>query len=152
MNKTEKLANQWLQSQGYKDIVFRHSKTPDFLVDEGKLYEVKTQRNKSIYFSASQYQTISRYENVDVLVYDWEQESCVPETIIPFNEIRWGLTRGKSLWGIYHITYGIGSYKTVKLEKPQWLQFKSLALERDKTLQALVGEAIDEYFANRKGG
>jgi len=40
MNDTERLAYEWLKSKGYKNIVFRPSRTPDFKTDQG-YFEVK---------------------------------------------------------------------------------------------------------------
>lgn len=56
MNQTERIAFEWLKNKGYKEqeILFRSSKTPDFVCNDGKRYEVKLAYSNQILFSKSQ--------------------------------------------------------------------------------------------------
>ena len=53
MNKTELLAFNWLQEQGYKGIVFHSRSTPDFTTNKGGV-EVKSIDANAISFGFRQ--------------------------------------------------------------------------------------------------
>lgn len=74
MNRSEQVAHDWLLEQGVElsEIVFRARKTPDFIVGDGRGYEVKRLYGNTIRFSAGQVDKLLEYENAVVLVVDDE--------------------------------------------------------------------------------
>lgn len=73
MYKTEELAFKWLLNQGYKekDIVYQSRRSPDFILSDGKKFEVKKLYGRVIWFTAEQFDIIKE-ENTTVLVFDLE--------------------------------------------------------------------------------
>lgn len=73
LNRTELMALEWLKGQGYKDneIIKQNNKTPDFVCQDGKRYEVKFLYGNRIIFYNTQ---IEELQNDDViLVFDRTQ-------------------------------------------------------------------------------
>lgn len=89
MNKSERKAFEWLQKQGYTNIVFHSNSTPDFTTDSGE-FEVKTLDVNTITFQPNQFNQLSKYNSVHILVCD---ESDIPIAKIPFDDIKDGQTQ-----------------------------------------------------------
>lgn len=72
MNESERIAYDWLLEQGVEAsaIVFRARKTPDFVVDGGRGYEVKRLYGKSIRFTSGQTGKLLEHGDAEVLVVD----------------------------------------------------------------------------------
>lgn len=85
MNKTETLAYQWLQDQGYSvsDIIFRKTDSPDFITADGKGWEVKLVRAGRVFFSTTQVSRLLAHP--DCVVAFWENGLFAG--IAPFPEL-----------------------------------------------------------------
>lgn len=83
MNKTEKLAHDWLAKQGYTNIVFHSNSTPDFTTDT-EPFEVKKLDSHTITFTHKQFGELQRLTGVKILVFNGEAN---PIANIPFAEI-----------------------------------------------------------------
>ena len=108
MNKSEKNAFDWLVRQGVSptDIIFQESKSPDFLLADGRRFEVKRLYAKKgqqgkILFSPRQLQYLRELDNVEVLVFT--DDGADPVEIVPTKALQEGATtwRGVVLyeWG-----------------------------------------------------
>jgi len=97
MNKTEKKAKQWLQKQGYNDLVFQQRISPDFVSPSGKGFEVKLVRRNSVFFSNTQWQQLQSHPDVTVLVFN---DNDAPQAIIPFQELK----KPPSYWKHYRLS------------------------------------------------
>jgi len=87
MNKTERLAHDWLIKEGYTGLVFRSARTPDFLTEQGKSFEVKRLRNGTIWFSYDQFEHMLTVDNSCVLVFSYNR---TPDAIISIEDLRTG--------------------------------------------------------------
>lgn len=96
MNKTEKIAKEWLENNGIQGLVFQRNCSPDFIDANGLGYEVKLSRNNSITFSSGQVDALIERKNVTVLV--MEKNNPNPIAQIPINEIK-----DKDTWHNYRI-------------------------------------------------
>ncbi len=134
MNITETKAYNWLKTKGYKDVVFRRNITPDFVTDNGEMFEVKKSRNKTIRFSPGQYNSLKKARGVKILVFDGGNE---PEEIIPFDELR----DGQTMWGGYRL-YGTQDVDHVVLNV--WLDTN--LYRRVKAQVALEGKTLAQWF------
>jgi len=78
MNKTEKLAFDWLKRKGFKDIVFQKRRSPDFITEGGSYevkrgYRLKTGEIKILFSSSEQRQTLIN-EKTQILVFLEDRE------------------------------------------------------------------------------
>jgi hypothetical protein len=92
---TERLAKEWLLSQGYREeqIRFNKQSSPDFLLSDGRKIEVKRPVKGVIYFSQKQWNALSN----DVEVFIMHETSKEPLAIVPFSEVRKSFESGKVL-------------------------------------------------------
>lgn len=69
MNASEQIAYDWLLEQGYGvgDIEFRSNQTPDFIVSDGKGFEVKLLYGTTMRFTAGQVEKLLTHENASIL-------------------------------------------------------------------------------------
>ncbi len=100
MNKTELLAYDWLQKQGYTGVVFQRHHSPDFLTAEGVGFEVKKARNGVIFFTDGQWDSLSRHPDVRVVIFDDTEE---PLAIAEFSE----LVEPPSFWHQFRLTMSL---------------------------------------------
>ena len=123
MNKVEYKALQWLKSQGYKDIKYQHSKTPDFIAD-GQHFEVKRLYTGTIIFFPSQIPSLSNDDTI--LVFD--DQSSKPVAVIPFSKIDFNMGKWNNIK--LHIAPEYGS---VKITSDHLRDLKLLGLAWGKT-------------------
>jgi len=105
MNKSEQKAYNWLLKQDVKpsDITFRGSRTPDFILADGRGFEVKRlyegKNSKKIIFSSRQFKSMEEAGNTQILVFSDAQEE--PVAIIPLSAMEEGMWEGIKLyqWG-----------------------------------------------------
>lgn len=86
MNQTERKAFNWLVKQGIleSEISFRARKTPDFLIADGRGYEVKLLGDYGIYTTPKQLEKL-RKKNSTLLVFRPSDEE--PMLVAPFNDV-----------------------------------------------------------------
>lgn len=105
MTKTEvKAFNYLIEKRGFSEneIVFQYCKSPDFIIkDRG--FEIKTQYNKTIYFSKNQFDKLRNLKNVDILVFDNYND----EAVAIFSSF--GLNENKNIY----------DYKIIVNKKPE---------------------------------
>lgn len=100
MNKSEENAYNWLIEQGYKNIIFHPTSTPDFTTDDDGFFEVKRPNgNNGITFINNQFDTLINIKNSKILIFD--ESSKVPLSIINMHD----LIDKPSTWDNYHISY-----------------------------------------------
>ena len=70
MNISEEKGYKFLLKQGYKpeDIIYQPYKTPDFILKDGKCFEVKKLYGNSIWFYAKQFEIIKKVK-ADILIF-----------------------------------------------------------------------------------
>jgi len=118
MNKSEQKAYNWLLKQGVKpsDITFRGSRTPDFILADGRGFEVKRlyegRDGKKIIFSSRQFKSMEEAGNTQILVFSNVDEE--PVAIIPVSAVKDGSKMWEDIrlyrWGedgrkdVFHIT------------------------------------------------
>lgn len=86
MNQTERKAFNWLVKQGIpeSEISFRVRKTPDFLIADGRGYEVKLLGDYGIYTTPKQLEEL-REKNPTILVFRSSDKE--PMLVAPFNDV-----------------------------------------------------------------
>jgi hypothetical protein len=70
MNISEEKGYNFLLKQGYKpeDIIYQSFKTPDFVLKDGKCFEVKKLYGKTIWFTDKQFEIIKKTK-ADILIF-----------------------------------------------------------------------------------
>lgn len=92
MNKSEKKGFNWLLTQGIPevDITFQRNRTPDFVLKDGRSFEVKHlykgKYTKKIIFSTVQLKWLIEATNAKILVFS--DGNTQPVAIIPVEKIR----------------------------------------------------------------
>lgn len=89
MNKTEKMAKQWLLKQGIaeKDLFYQHSRSPDFIdLKRQHGYEAKRLYTKSIILWKRQYE-IMKGLNFPTTILVFSGKQAEPDAKIPLDEI-----------------------------------------------------------------
>lgn len=139
MNKTEKIAYEWLEKQGKKDIVFQGHTSPDFVDSEGFGYEIKLSRNRAITFSAGQIDKLNAFKNVIILVMD--AHKLEPIAQIPIADIQ-----GADTWKNYRIRYFSTEEARFILTLPIELKarLQEQAREKGLTLTAYIRMILTE--------
>lgn len=84
MNQTEKLAFEWLQEQGAKDITFRRTRSPDFIADIGQFEVKKIEGKKQVFFTEKQAKTFSKYPTIKYLLFQENQKTPI---VLNYNEL-----------------------------------------------------------------
>ena len=84
MNKTERLAYEWLLTQGYDSsgIIFRHRASPDFLTSDSIGWEVKLVRGSVVVFTATQVAAMAAHPGVKLLL--WRDGETEPMAVVDF--------------------------------------------------------------------
>lgn len=96
MNATERRAKKWLMRvKGYKDVIFQHSTSPDFICPDGKGFEVKPSRGYTIHLQSSQWKNLTAMDECYILIFN---ETPEPIEIIPVKELN-----PPQQWGRYKI-------------------------------------------------
>jgi len=78
------------EEMGYssEDIQYRYNKSPDFITSDNCGYEIKRKQGNCIYFHIDQLEKLKNKSNVDILVFDDEEDA--PISIFPANIIEEG--------------------------------------------------------------
>lgn len=152
MNQTETKAFDWLVTQGIRPshIVFQGHKSPDFLIKDGRAYEVKKLLGNMILIYPRQWEEIRGFTGLQILVFN---NGDTPLHIIPIDEIADGRTYWHTLR--IHLLPPRGEDEmTLYLRKiPEDLSraAKSKAALQGKTLSAWIAEAIKEKLDRKEG-
>jgi len=99
MNKTEERARTWLIGEvGYspEDIVFRSTKSPDFVLADGISVEVKRVTGKTLTIPEYQWLDLQNCQNCLIAIFD--NVCVVPKALIPVKGLKPPAT-----WGEYTI-------------------------------------------------
>jgi len=151
MTWSETQAYLWLKAQGYKDITFTTQDSPDFIVEDGKGFEVKLIRANTLFFSTQQFRQLREFSNeLEVLVF--EEKNSQPIMIIPFSKIANGRTTYKNIRikiGEIHpdamgLTYHLGQNNwelAVRVNR----EARKLKITSSEFVQRL----IEEYFQDK---
>jgi len=93
MDKTEKKAYDWLMTKGYtpKDIIFQKRKNPDFLTSDGKGFEAKRLRQRTLWFTSNQFEELKAKEAVTL---GFRDESMEPFLILQASDLKEGIVEG----------------------------------------------------------
>jgi len=84
MNKTEQKALNWLNSQGYKNLIYK--KTPSFITPDNKKFEIKRLYGNQIIFYNKQYQILKKSNNVQIIIFRDNESS--PFLKLKFDDIK----------------------------------------------------------------
>lgn len=143
MNITEQKAYNWLLKQGYSDITFHHSSTPDFTLSSGDKFEVKKVRNNVIWFSPAQMDELSKLNDAKVIVMN---DGDNPVAVFPFYEIQNGY------WKHIRVAGWDTTKKLIntKIDQDLWLQARSEAVKQGITMQDWLTEAIIQKLQSDK--
>lgn len=139
MNKTETLAYQWLQDDGYSvsDIIFRPRTSPDFITADGKGWEVKLARRWQVVFTKSQVANLRAHPNVTLLLWG----SSHLQDSVSFKDIEvpghWGKYRFRLMEG------EDGALFTLRLPDDLYEALKSLAERQHRSLNAQIVAMLD---------
>jgi predicted CopG family antitoxin len=79
MNISEEKGYNFLLKQGYKpeDIIYQSFKTPDFVLKDGKCFEVKKLYGKTIWFTDKQFEIVKKTK-ADILIFsDLNEEPLI---------------------------------------------------------------------------
>ena len=136
MNKTERLGYKWLIRQGFKEIVYQRSRSPDFLTEKGGFevkrgYKLKTGDIKILFTPGQREILISK--NAKVLVFLDDPE---PVAIIPPDELDKRKVGNIILHDVEYKKQPIGITLTKEL-------LKAIDIEREKL--GLTRSAFIEY-------
>lgn len=87
MSPTELAAHEWLRRQGYgaDQIVYQHSRSPDFLTSDGRGWEVKRAFYSSVSFGARQVCDLRQPGTTTVLF--WRDGETTPFVEAPFSDL-----------------------------------------------------------------
>jgi len=127
MKDSEQRAYVWLLSQGYTDIKFHSSSSPDFITNTGEKFEVKKVRNNVIWFGPSQLKQLATMRDVKIIVMDGGEN---PVAVFPFSEIKNGF------WNSIKIAGGnYDEMRSIRVSDDLWWKAKRDALDHGMTLQ-----------------
>jgi len=91
MNITERKAHDWLLRQGFEDITFSKSSSPDFKCSDGSGFEAKKLYGSCILFNPLQFAKLRGMPNTKILVFSDEGINGVspndPVAVIPAEEL-----------------------------------------------------------------
>lgn len=100
MTASERAAYRWLLARrGYtsRTLRFQRRASPDFLGSDGRAWEVKLVRNRSVLFTAAQIVALGSHQRCMILL--WSDGARAPEAIVPFR----ALHPLPSVWRQYRI-------------------------------------------------
>jgi hypothetical protein len=149
MNKTEKIAMRYLESQGFKNIVYQSNKTPDFLTETVKSFEVKLLRKNTIWFSQKQFESLLKIHDCYILIVD-EKENILP--VIPAVELH----KPDEVWIKYGIKIIVGNEKldevvfNLRIPKEMYQEAQVYAKENYWSMNAFILLAIEKRNAEFK--
>jgi len=93
MDITEKKAYNWLLTKGYtpKDIIFQKRKNPDFLTSDGKGFEAKRLRQRTLWFTSNQFEELKA---VGAIILGFRDESAEPFITLQASDLKEGIVEG----------------------------------------------------------
>lgn len=100
MNVTERIALRWLSRHTgvpEHEIVYSPNSTPDFILPDGSLYEVKRLYGDKIIVYYSQVEALAEIPDTKVVVFS--REGVEPVAIIPAGELVEAIRKGQTIWG-----------------------------------------------------
>jgi hypothetical protein len=152
LNKTERLAFEWLLGQGIarEEIVFHHRGSPDFVLADGRRFEVKRLYGDStLVLGGAQFLELCRdpaaIEKTTVLVF--AQGEREPRHLIPLREI----AEGQASWRNLRIKWNCADSLVLKLPAGSRSALERLA--RDEGFASIgdfVRELIKREFLKRR--
>jgi hypothetical protein len=112
MTKSERAFYEWLVKKYGSDVRYNYRESPDFVLPDGRMFEVKylPPRAKTLYFTRKQWEELPN--NVEIAVMSDDSE---PLCIIPFSELK---KKGKAVCGNKEI------HVYVPLERTDVLQIR----------------------------
>lgn len=159
MNATEEKACAWLAASkgvGRDDIVYSATSTPDFILPDESMYEVKLLYKDKMILFPSQITALSHLPKVQVLVF--KRDGAKPLAIIPAGELIEAIEKGRdSCHNIKLVIYA--STLRVYLHKEVWDALRKYTYDRVSSQQPLgrlsstsiVAEVAIKEFLERKG-
>lgn len=151
MNKIEIQAYNWLLNQGIKkeDIEFRSHKTPDFIIKDGKKYEIKKgigKKIKRILIEERQFPSLIKDPNTKILIFETGLNK--PSAILPVNKLKKGIKRIDNI----SITWKKFNKNIVsrKIEVPEeiWAEFRKTLMKDDvinSVVIKMIKKRIEEF-------
>ena len=127
MNKTETLAFNLLKERGYKekDIIFNSNKTPDFMCNDGKRFEVKFLYGNQLLFSKLQILVLK----ADDLILVFNRDRFI-------SEFKWK-DRRKSVFEIKIVDYGSDN-KIIKINKETQKKLNDMKIHPRQSYEEVI--------------
>jgi len=150
MNKTEEKALNWILAKENiprEGVIYQASRSPDFLLPDGRSYEVKRLYGNQIMLYRKQYEALRQYKDCKIIVFG---EGDSPVTIIPLVEIG---SEGL-LWGNIRVNLIAMSSKShrknIYFTNDLYDRLQSYLIQRygqgKATLSIVVEMAVKEYL------
>ena len=139
MNQSETKAYNWLNKQGYQNITFQHSLSPDFITESGERFEVKKVRNNTIWFSPRQHEVLSAMKDVKVILMNNADE---PYAVFLFSEIKDGFWRNIKITGINADTV----IRNIRFPSDMIARMQSRAVKEERSVNYIVVRAVNIYL------
>ncbi len=139
MNRAQEKALQWLTQQGYKreEISFRQNRSPNFITNDNKKFEVKRLYGTQIIFYNKQFQQLKHHSKTLILVFKENEQE--PFMKFRFEEISSLPNNYKGIdinW--VNLQQEVGAIRISKKTKERLQAFGKMGEDFDKLINRLL--------------